>query len=108
VTTRVQPHYGIFYAARSATITPLQWTFAPPFHAPPEEREPIAFAITAMIDGIWLAGGLRTGGLDRERALEHLEFQLDRLIPTAGPDRDEKVRARQRVKPVYEILATAA
>ena len=32
VTTRSQPHYGIFYAARDTTTVPLPWpSIAPPF-----------------------------------------------------------------------------
>ncbi|WP_431300259.1 hypothetical protein [Tabrizicola sp. BL-A-41-H6] len=64
--------------------------------------------IRSMIDGIWLAAGLQTGGLDRNAALAHMDFQFDRLIPAAEAQQAEKTAARERIRSVYEIRSTAA
>ena len=76
--------------------------------APAADQAQIAFAIRSMIDGIWLAAGLQTGGLDRNTALAHMDFQFDRLLPTAEAQRAEKTAARERIRSVYEIRSTAA
>ena len=76
--------------------------------APAADQAQIAFAIRSMIDGIWLAAGLQIGGLDRNAALAHMDFQFDRLIPTTEAQRAEKTAARERIRSVYDIRSTAA
>ena len=74
--------------------------------APAEDSERIAFAIRAQIDGLWLAGGLQARGLDREVALGHIDFLFDRLIPAATTERADRMQAKERIRSIYDILAT--
>lgn len=76
--------------------------------APDEDLERITFAIRSMIDGIWISNALQTGGHSREAALEHIDLQFDLLIPAAASQRIEKARARERIRSIYDILASTS
>jgi len=68
----------------------------------------IAFSIRTMIDGLWLAAGLQMGGIGRIAALDHMDFQFDRLVPSSSDQRAEKTHAKEKIRSIYEILASAA
>ncbi len=69
----------------------------------PEDAARAARQLGLLIDGIWVRGGLQSGALSSEAALDEMEFAILKLLPDDAESASKHQRARQKIEQVAAI-----